>query len=377
MRKDLTHMSNKEIDTLMNRYYSGESITKLIKEYGLSVYPSDLYHLFPPVICNGYKCDYCGSTLLINRKSRSHKNEDLNPKELYCPVCGHRPFDDRCNCEKCQQAAINLENERSQLIKEYYSVPEDKVNFNDVSFECKVYLGALCKANLYENMFEIAPREEVNNVLAPTEKLNKEIYDTLCHRNIITVSPKSPINAFVLDKNFPKSFYTYKVIYNLNLQIPSNKDDLFAEIFNPNYYTKNNKSEAIALWKKIAVAECIEYLVYQLNKVNFNFSPGDKTYKTFDIILNDFSVSQIYGIIWRAVADASKLYLEKGMSKRHAANSTISACERYADRAKMKNWQLTDYKRVYDLPQSILSEYYFYKVLKIGDMGFKIPPTEV
>ena len=112
-------------------------------------------------------------------------------------------------------------------------------------------------------------------------------------------------------------------------------------------------------------------------KVGFEFSPGDKTYKTFEILLNDFSVSQIYGIIWKGVADASKLYLERGITKKHAANSVIGACERYAERAKMKGWVLSEYNRIRELPQSSLSSFFFNRVLGIGDMGFKVPPTVV
>jgi hypothetical protein len=152
---------------------------------------------------------------------------------------------------------------------------------------------------------------------------------------------------------------------------------LFTEILDPSYYSKSHADEALALWKEIAIAECIEYLQHQLKAVNFAFSPGEKTHKVFDIILNDFSVSQIYGIIWRAVANASKSCLERSISKKHAANSVIGACERYAENAKMNGWDLNQYNRIKDLPQSILSEFYFNRVLGIGDMGFRIPPTIV
>ena len=192
------------------------------------------------------------------------------------------------------------------------------------------------------------------------------------------MSPRSPLEAFDVDsEDFPNTFYIYRVTYFLNLIFPSNKQDLFTEILDPSYYCSENADEAVALWKEIAVPECIEYLQYQLDKVNFEFTPGEKTYKTFDIILNDFSVSQIYGIIWRAVADASKLYLEKGISKKHAANSVIGACERYAERAKINGWDLTQYNRIKDLPQSVLSLFYFNRVLGIGEMGFRVPPTIV
>lgn len=95
-------------------------------------------------------------------------------------------------------------------------------------------------------------------------------------------------------------------------------------------------------------AECVEYLVYQLDNVGFEFTAGEKTYKTFEIILEDFSVSQIYGIIWKAV-----------------------------EQAKIKGWDLKGYSRIKDLPQSALSLFFFNRVLSIGDMGFTLPPTIV
>lgn len=48
MYKDLNHLSDTEIETLMQRYYSGEAVTKLLKEYQLSVRTAELYKLFPP-----------------------------------------------------------------------------------------------------------------------------------------------------------------------------------------------------------------------------------------------------------------------------------------------------------------------------------------
>lgn len=49
--KDLNHLSSAEIKTLMQRYYDGEAVTKLAKEYQLSVRTSELYKLFPPEVC--------------------------------------------------------------------------------------------------------------------------------------------------------------------------------------------------------------------------------------------------------------------------------------------------------------------------------------
>lgn len=382
MEKDISHLTSEQIDTLMQRYYNGESTKKLLDEYNISVRPAELYKLFPPKVYPDYTCSYCGSSLISNRPSKSaiknYSQYTENKAQLYCPNCGHYPFVLECSCSKCLEQKHLIQMRQIEQIKITYSERRIPIDFADISFENKVFLGALCRALLKENLYEVAPHQDSNVILTPTAALTKNLYNNLIDERIITVSPQSPLNAFKIDsKDFPNVFYIYKVTYLLNLSFPDNKQDLFEKILNPCYYSSEHANEALELWKKIAVAECIEYLEYQLTKVGFQFASGDKTYKMFEILLNDFSVSQIYGIIWKAVADASKLYLEKRFNKNHAANTVIGACTRYAERAKDNGWNLTSYNRIKDLPQSTLSWFYFYRVLDIGNMGFTVPPTSV
>jgi len=378
MTKKLDHLSDTEIETLMQRYYAGEAVTKLLKEYHLSVRAAELYKLFPPEVCKDEICEYCEEYLVRDRLSKTASAWKRINSDMYCPVCNHRPYAHSCRCDNCIEEERILADYQREQIEDVYSRKRTPVDFWDLSFEQKVFLGALCRALCKENLFEINPYVGANAVLAPTDDLRDQMYKSLSHDGIIAVSPTSPTEAFVVDDDdFPNRYYIYKVTYYLNLVFPPNKRDLFDEILNPTYYSSEYADEALCLWKRIAVGECLEYLDYQLQKVGFEFVPGDKTYKTFDILLNDFSVSQIYGVIWKAVADASKLYLESGITKKHAANSVIGACERYAERAKMNGWSLTEYSRIRDLPQSALSSFFFNRVLGIGDMGFKLSPTVV
>jgi len=377
MHTDLSHLSDDEMSKLIQRYYNDEAAKKLIAEYDLNIKPSNLYKLFPPEEFTNYDCEYCENVLVADRPSKAMAKMPRYESALYCPCCGHKPYT-KCDCDACKQAQIQQKEDRIKNINKSFGTGSEQVEFESLPFVEKVYLGALCRAYLRENLFEIAPISEKNVILAPSDDFCSEIYNDLIRAEAIKVSPLSPINAFIFDENnWPEEYYTYQVTYNLNLVFPPNKNDLFAEILNPSYYSHEHQENVLHLWKKIALAECIEYLQYSLKKVGFEFSPGDKTYTTFGILLNDFSTSQIYGIIWKAVADASKLYLEKGMSKQHAANTVIGACERYAERAKINNWELTKYKRVKDLPQSILSLFLFNRVLGIGEKGFDNPPCIV
>lgn len=376
MEGELDHLSTDEIQDLMRRYYEGEAASKLIKEYNIPIKPSALYKAFPPQAFEDYTCEYCGEPLVLDRLSKTMKNIPRYERELYCPICGHKPYQSYCRCENCVDREKERQSQQLEQIQAAYSRERTPADFTAFSFRDKVFLGALCRALLRENLHEIDPYAGSEVVLAPTNDLCHDLYSSLIHKQAIAVSPTSPLEAFdVGSEDFPNTFYTYKVTYYLNLLFPPNKKDLFTEILNPNYYSADYAEEAFVLWKEIAVAECIEYLLYQLDKVGFEFSPGDKTYKTFEIILNDFSVSQTYGVIWKAVADASKLYLEKGISKKHAANTVIGACERYAERAKLNGWDLTQYNRIKDVPQSVLSTFFFNRVLAIGEQGFRVPPS--
>lgn len=92
-------------------------------------------------------------------------------------------------------------------------------------------------------------------------------------------------------------------------------------------------------------------------------------------MLEHYSVSQIYGIIWRKVSDATRLYQEGGITKKHAANTVIGGCLSFGERARINNWDLRKYSRIKELPQTVISELFFNQVLHIGEMGFDMSPT--
>ena len=53
----------------------------------------------------------------------------------------------------------------------------------------------------------------------------------------------------------------------------------------------------------------------------------------------------------------------------------ISSCEGQGERAIANNWNLTNYSRVKDLPQSQISKIFFDSILQISYLGFSEKPT--
>lgn len=378
MDKRISHLSKEQVEELVNRYYSGDNVKQLIEEYDINVPISRLYTLFPPLEIPEAKCDLCGTSLVADPFSKS--GSPPAPKEFYCPQCGHRPFDDACDCNACRAAIEDEEEVKRKLIYDTYVKSKPEVDFDDLDFKDKVYLGALGRLVLCEDMFNINPYDErgTDVELAPTEEMTYDILRRLCRENIIAVSELSNIDAFPGEQdNYPNTYYMNKVMYKLNLVLPSNKKELYEKIFNPDYYNETLMEEAYSLWMEIAKAECVEFLIYELDKVDFDFSPGEKTYQTFELLLHDFSTAQIYGIINKCVSDASKYYLQGDISRKRAANSVIGGCRRYAERAITNNWTLVNYGRRRDLPQSELSVFFYNRVLGIGEKGFNEKPSYI
>jgi len=76
MYTDLSHLKPEEMDNLMERYYNGETVKKLLDEFKLNIISSKLYTFFPPKEFPGYKCDYCESILVAKRPSKTRAHRD-------------------------------------------------------------------------------------------------------------------------------------------------------------------------------------------------------------------------------------------------------------------------------------------------------------
>lgn len=121
------------------------------------------------------------------------------------------------------------------------------------------------------------------------------------------------------------------------------------------------------------------HVVYQLNKTNIGGGEiTEKVIDIFDKIQNDFSVSEVFNIIYRSIAYTAKKYLEnKYMSKDKVVEFAVNYCRLTAERIMNDNWSVSSYSRPYALPQSELSSYFFNSVTKLGTDGFTWVPSKL
>ena len=365
MYTNLEHLPKEEVNKIKERYYQGESVYELLEAYDLRILPSTFYKLLPPDPTENYGCSKCNVNLVTDAVPRSRENKDRDPKEYYCPVCGKKPFAERSGWVEFPFLSGEERQEKKRKIAEYYEKNVMPVEYKTLSLSQKVYLAVVCKALLGIDQKSLKPLCEVEKTLAATPELQEKIYTSLIKDKIIIVSAASRLDAFDIEsKSFPKKYDREKVCYKLNLV---QTDDMFwciRKYFKLN--CNNDDPEIVQLWKEIAIGECITYLKYRLEKAGFQFQAGDKTKEVFQKLLQNFSVSQIYYIIWCKVSDASRWYLEGGVSRQRAANSVIGACERYGENALFYERELPQYHRPSDCPRSVLTSFFYYDVLKLG-----------
>ena len=390
IHEKLRHLTMLQIESLMNKYYNGVKASDIIKEYNIDTTSSKLYTLFPPIICEDIICPVCNEPMYKERDSKS--SYSWNKKKPFCAICGHTD-EIICKCNYCiaerekvrklnEERKVRILQEKREKIKKVYDLNIVPVNYSELNFREKVFLGALLRTSLSEDMEVILPLNDAERELAPTIGYIKEILSYLIGRGVVSVDSNSSIDAF-LDSNeekdieFPNVYYITMVKYRINIVGDEDIKNILSKIINPKSFSDADKEDALNIWKEIALEECIEYFEYQMKSVRFDFNIGEKTIAIFKDLLENFSVSQIYGIIYKSVANATKYYQESSVSKKQAANSVIGGCQRYAERAMINNWELTKYSRIKELPQSMISEFFFDRVIGVGSLGFNMPPSEL
>jgi hypothetical protein len=374
INEKLSHLTKDEINELIEFYYLGENIEELITTYKINTDKHYLTYLFPPQVLEGIKCKYCGSPMWQDRSSRSNGNNNI----AYCPNCKHKDTS-YCPCENCrklQQKLLQKQNEikRINLLKKINIDFYNPLDYYEISDEYKIYLGALVRTGLSENLEYIIPLDFFSEKFTPSSDFDKEIVDKLYYSHVIEISPHSSLDCFTDvtgEGNF--KFYPKKVCWYINLYYIDTTEQFLSKLIN---YEEpiENKDLLLELWRKISLLECLEYLDYQLELVNLNYDTGDKTKIVFEELLNNFSAGQIYGIIWSGVTNAVRFHREKHPPVQNAAKAVITNCQKYGEKALIEKWNVKTFSRIKELPQSSFSKYLFNRVLKIGDEGFNLKP---
>lgn len=379
----ISHLDVPTINELMYRYYiDNEKVANLIVDYNLVIAPGSIVKILPPKV-HEKNCIYCGLPLLENRKSKTDFARFPIYEKGKCPSCKHEDTS-FCSCTNCMQMRRNekqnLEARKRRAIEIAYDINRfSKVPEKELGLEDRLYLAAVLRAGMAEDFSYVLPLEDTLSQITPSSEFTSEVIRHLTALKILLPHPVSPTSAFVFsDNGEPEKYYIYKVNYHLNIEpIDGDYEQCVKHLLYPVNEDYSDGEFCHQMWKKIGLYEVLEYLLYSLNKVGFEFNPGKKTYAIIDYFLDHFSVGQIQGFIYSSVANATKSYQERNITKTHAANIVISSLEQRGNRSISEGWKVTTFKRNYDLPQSLISDVFFNTILQISNLGFSEVPFDI
>lgn len=370
----LKHLSCNQIDEMLEKYYKqNEKTSTLLEYYRIDLKPSQFSKNLPQKIYDDIVCPYCGEFGVQKMYSRS--SYLFAEESIKCPNCSHDFSERKCDCKKCKQIEVDRKN--SLILKTYNMDDRETVKYELLTLTEKIYLSALLRAAYDYDKEIFIPYDDVTGKLAPTEMIH-EIFTELIKKKIISVHPNSQLDSFKDCDEFPNIFYTYKVKYYLN--ITNSTMDIMEDLMNPTLDSLDiqDAKEIVAIWNKIALNECLEYLRYKMSSVGLELNAGEKTYLTFNELLKNYSVSQIMNIIYRSISQATHQIMERKLSKKHGANLVIHNCLSYGEKAVANQWDVMGYRRDFNCKQSILSELFFNRICKIGEKCFtEVPEIDV
>ncbi|WP_294831529.1 hypothetical protein [uncultured Lactobacillus sp.] len=363
----LKSFDRSQIISIMDDYYNSNlSVAKIISKYSISRGIRNLSKEFPLIYIEE-KCPYDKSNLVLEMPSRNGNSTRI-PK---CTICGHE-LKRNCNCKGCQEKNRKIREQKRKIIISAYALNTSKVKYEDLSVSSKIYLSALLHAGLNDEASKISGEKIIEEKLSPTYEFDRIILEHLLSENIILVDPMSPIEAFSVNDS-SIAYYIFKVNYLINVEDDSEGID------NLEYPDRINiiqyKEECLAMWKQIALYECLEYLVEQMREARFEFNPQKKTKLVINHLIEEYSIGQIWNLIYGSVNHAAAWYQKSNVSKKHAANSVITILNNRGDRAKAENWKLNPYHRSYDNKLSQLSMVFFDSILQIGSEGYEKKPS--
>lgn len=376
----LANMTNEQMMDLFRDYYVNQlKNSEIVEKYFDGESGRTSFKTFFPLVQSEEVCPNCGELLVYEMPSKTARLKVFNPEKMFCLNCEHREGPGvRCHCEYCEEMREIIEKEereqelqlQAEKAERKRKRQEDVLKYvkssrelnpptllSDLTVAQRLMLTSFLMIGTNHSIKGIRLGEQVGYDLGPVTKMTDYIYHQLKKQGLIVYSLNTPIETF--NEDFTMC-YPYAAHYDLNVTLEGYSDqDLYKELVGLNNVEVSNVDdfydELQKWWLDIAAAECLECLEYQVELLGWKLRCGEKTFKTIYTLLEEYSISEVFYFIYRAVANASKYVLEKNISKTQAANMVIYHLASDHEYYESRGWVPSKYRRIKELPQSAVS----------------------
>jgi hypothetical protein len=317
----LSKLTKLEIKELAVRYWSGDdSVAEIIARYGLDCHPRQLVDALPLVITD-VQCPYCRHPMVRKILSRSSRQK---LSRLFCPHCRHRQAS-HCACFRCQKQQYALA--KQALLSQARMVLDTEQavqSVTDLSLKDVLYLITLIRSSVTVSSAGCVGPTAYIPPLAPHD--DKLIVQHLLERELISLSPDTEDAAFIVRDEALQDAH-FNAIEDLDFMAArwtihlEHFDEALAQLnssLHNGVWLNKWGREVKALWRDIAVFECVEFLQYLAEERKFAVEMTDELKDTLRTLLQQYSVSQCFSVMQDGVRDVSDSIVKETLPRTEA-----------------------------------------------------------
>jgi len=359
-----------------------DSLPEMAREYGLTTSKiSGLQASACTAIVPGLQCVSCGAQCIV--ANRTAFSAIRRSSDWMCGPCQQeleRRDQQRLAILAAEQAAHRrvLEERQREIIRRSCPPnPSRIVDGDNLSLRETVLLVATFRCLLSEHYDALTSPIESSYRIAPHHDFERAALITLLRKGLICVSPDSPLSAFSFDQSHATLLDPLRARYEL-LLAPDPAEtrkaalELERRLRGTDWPASWHEQRPVVA-KEIAIETCVGYLLVYMERKHLPFSPGSKTRDVLGEMLDHFSMSKCFAIIWRSVVGAVNYMVEHKVPASRAANSVVGSMKRRFQQAVVEGAEVKDFRPEPRCCDCCLTQLLFNDLLRSGPEGFFCP----
>lgn len=294
------------------------TVKGIIEKYKLDISPSKLKGVLP-LLDSESECPYCKS---IMKKKVVERGKYGDP---FCEVCGHKELGNIrktwCRCKNCDAT-------RKEIIIHTYGGYKDKRKFSELPIFIQVIVGKILEETKFESFDIIKGCRIYEDIhLIPLLKMG-----------IISVSPNSSIDSFVLDERFPAIYSPYHVIYDWMVLF---SDEEKEQLIRGDYFSNSlSENEKIILLKQYIHKDVMNRFKEFMRERGLQLEILPTAESLFTKLYNELSYSEIITLCYHVARYCLDQTKTGKMYKKIAEKGALKMAIIFWENDKKKGWSL-------------------------------------
>lgn len=371
----IDHLADQEIDEMMKMYYAGEKLNEILAKFKIQAKPSQIISILPRVQSDD-ECNYCQTKISATYQLRTRVTNEDNQLLFECPNCKHQPKNENCHCRTCKKIRLEqYEKDREliiqRLLEPYKQFENNPVKLESISLRDKLMLSVLLRTDFDVALNLYAPKSSYQKKLFPQDSYLPRVIEDLTNKGILY--PKEVFKITTQSNYVSLDFM--QMTYKLNLD--TTESELYDQVVKLIYLDREEFIHDVdfiaSMWGFIFQEEILACIKYRLSTVKMYCTFTENAILRLKPYVDNCSISEMFSYVYFTVKSIVFYKAQGHYDSRNCESYVLNEIDRQYIKVQNQLFTKQEYSRPNDLPESILFEVFFGRLLKIDSKGFKTP----